>query len=80
VISNEDLSAFAAIHDMLNKTGQPWRLSCFESIDNPGERYRIELRGPLDMADIEAEAPTLRQLVTTLGLALVAATRGVGQA
>jgi hypothetical protein len=67
MISDEDLSAFAALHDKLAEYGQPWRLTCYRG------DYRIELKGPVGGDDIAAEATTLRKLVTALSAALVAA-------
>ena len=66
VISDKDLSAFAAMHDMLNAAGVAWRLTAMTGA------YHVEVKWPasLDMpqgADIAVDGSTLSDVVKNLG-------------
>lgn len=66
IISDEDLNAFAAIHDKMMEEGIPFRLTCYQG------QYRVELKVAHNQ-EISAEATSLRSLVTELSKKLIAA-------
>lgn len=70
VISDEELTAFAALHDMLKEAGFSWRVTFW-----PAGGLFLEVKPPPDVPGVEiaVQAESLREGVTKLGQAMVAA-------
>lgn len=84
-LSDDDLNAFAALYDQLTGQGVAWRVT-FAPPGGGLTPCRIEVHWPPSPdfpngQDVDAEAGSLRKLVTELGQALVkTAMKGAGSA
>lgn len=72
VISDEDLSGFAALHDRLNGERASWRITVDSGDLRPAVRF------PESGHVVTAGADTLRALVTALAAELVVAAMPAG--
>ena len=76
-ISDAELSAFAALYDMLGSAAVPWRATFGPDGQAGYAVVVVEVRVPASMnqpeKNVKVEAVSLRAAVTELGSALVAA-------